>query len=248
MRTTALLAAVTTLCLFASCGKDYKSGIDNGTGKPQTYIEETHVGSFNQTDTFNLSYDASGRLINMVSTKGKITYTYGANNTFSMELYQSGMLIIHENVFVNSTLQIDSTFQYNNVHDTTTEKYLYNGLLLASKLTYDYASQGPVLSTRNTYTSDNNGNILKDVEADGGGNVNTTTTYTYTDKPVQFSINTTLSLLPSKNLPAMMTVVDGGGVPLNSVTYSYTFDNSGRLTKETDAIDNVGTVTKTYLY
>jgi hypothetical protein len=31
------------------------------------------------------------------------------------------------------------------------------------------------------FTYDNNGNLLKDIESDGYGNVNTISTYTYTD-------------------------------------------------------------------
>ena len=84
---------------------------------------------------------------------------------------------------------LDSTFQYNNTNDTTTEKYTYNGNLLTRQATYNYTSLGSSISGADDYTYDTNGNMIKDVNSDGLGNNNTIATFTYTDKPLNVRIN-----------------------------------------------------------
>src|SRR6185437_11778900 len=124
-----------------------------------------------------------------------------------------------------------------------------NSNLLTSKFTYTYSrSGGTSIDMRDDYTYDNGGNLLKDVQSDGYGTVNQVTAYTYTTHPINVSINPTDEPLQAKYLPATATLTDGTGSHLGTITYTYTFDGSGRLTKETDAADNGDLVVKTYIY
>ena len=249
MRIKPLLATAIALCLFAACKKnDDGSGSNGGFLRLSSYIEETHIGTNTQKDTFAVTYDNQGRLTSLVSPALKFQYAYNGNTSFTLDLFENGALSIHEISFINAGLHVDSTFQYNNTHDTTTEKYVYNGALATTKTTYDYThAGGAVVDFRDTYTYDNNSNVTKDVQDDGNGNIQQTTTYTYTDKAIQISINP--SYMPiGKNLPATATVTDGSGIPIGKVTYTYVFDNSGRLTQETDTQDNGSYVVKTYNY
>jgi hypothetical protein len=91
-------------------------------------------------------------------------------------------------------------------------------------------------------------NVIKDIQSDGQGNVNTISTYTYTNKPLSVTISPIYYAPGSKYLPATQQQTDGTGNPTASVTYSYEFDSSGRLTKETDLINNADVATKTYIY
>ena len=54
----------------------------------------------------------------------KQVYKYNVDGSFSLDLYDDGTnLSIHENFFLNSSKLVDSTFQYDDTQDTTTEKY-----------------------------------------------------------------------------------------------------------------------------
>jgi hypothetical protein len=247
-----LLAFGAALCLLAaSCKKnsDVSSGNNgNSLNKVKMYIEETHVPTYNQIDTFYLSYDNNGRLTSMTGPTLKFVYAYTGSTSFTLDLFENGAQSIHELAYVKGSY-IDSTFQYNSTHDTTTQKYLYNGNLLLSETDYDYTvAGGSVPYRRETYTYDNNGNMIKDVEDDGTGRINNTSTYTYTNKPLQFTINPTFYPFMSKMLPATKKVVDNLGTVNGIVTYEYVFDSAGRVTKETDTEDNGDYVIKSYAY
>ena len=71
--------------------------------------------------------------------------------------------------------------------------------------------------------------------------------YNTTDPFVQM-INPTYFATQSKYLPATQTLTDGSGNPQGTITYTYVFHGSGRLTKETDAGSNGDVGVKTYVY
>jgi hypothetical protein len=75
-----------------------------------------------------------------------------------------------------------------------------------------------------------------------------TITFTYTTYPLNVRINPTYFPAGSKYLPATQKLTDGFGNSLGTITYSYVFDSSGRLSKETDSADNGDLVVKTYIY
>jgi hypothetical protein len=253
MNVKTFLIHCTALCLLASCKKnsDSTAGAIGNNGnvvnKLKYYVEEDHLSGNNQTDSFSFVYNGNA-LMNMTGTNLKFVYGYPAPNVVTFDLYEHGAFSIHEIAYLKGAY-VDSAFQYNSSLDSTTQKYVYNGNLLISETDYDYsAAGGAVPFRRDTYTYDSKGNMIKDVEDNGVGGINTIKTYTYTDKLLQVSTSPVYVPLFSKNLPATLTVTDGAGNVYGTVTYSYVFDSSGRLTKETDMEDNGGYVIKTYGY
>ncbi|HVM87055.1 MAG TPA: hypothetical protein VMT76_02630 [Puia sp.] len=244
--------SATSILLFSllfifSCNKTNNPN-SNNLNKVKLYIEDATQTAYNEIDTFTLSYDNQDRIISLESPIIKQTYTYGSGNSFSMDLYTYGAWSIHEIFYLNGSAIVDSTLQYNNTSDTSSEGYLFSGTTLLQKKEYIYSSSAVQIDTQDDYTYDNNGNMTKDVQSDGNGNVGTVITYTYTDKPLNPLVTPKYFTLQSKNLPATQTQVDGYGNPLLTITYSYNFDNQGRLIKDTETYDNGDVVVKSYVY
>ena len=249
-----LLAIGVVICLLASCKKNSNSNSTatgnngNALSRLKYYIEQTNISGPVQADSFAMAYDNDGRLISMTGQSLKFVYTYPSSNSFTLDLYENGAMSIHEVAYIKGSY-VDSTFQYNNTNDSTTQKFVYKGNLLISETDYDYsAAGGATPSRRDTYTYDNNGNAIKDVEDDGSGTINSIKTYTYTNQLLQVTTSPFYFPLFSKDLPATLAVTDGAGNSMGTVTYSYVFDSSGRVTKETDTEDNGYYVIKTYGY
>jgi hypothetical protein len=247
MPTKHLFAGLFLLSLFASCKKSSSSNSSGNTSKLKTYIEYVQAGTSIVTDTFAVVYDNNNRIISLTAPNLGFVYTY-SDKSFTLDLYENGQVSIHEIAWLNSIPYVDSTFQYDNTSDTTTEGYVYNGNQLAHETTYSYSNGVATIETRDDYTYDNNGNGIKDVQSDGQGNVLTISTFTYTNKPLTVTVSPGYFAPGSKYLPATQQQTDGTGNPIATVTYSYVFDSSGRLTKETDTINNGEVATKTYIY
>lgn len=248
MRYPIWLAAVVLLSSIISCKKSGNSNSSTNPNRIKAYIEAVHGTSFDQTDTTNLGYGADGRLTSMTSTNGKVVYTYNGTSSFTMDLYENGHLSIHELALIKGGSVVDSTWQYNDTYDTTTEKFIYSGNVLISKITYDYSGGRPFVQTVNNYTYDNNGNLLKDVEGDGSGGINSVTTYTYTNKAFQLVTSPTYFPAQAKYLPATLSVTDGSGNPTGIVTFSYVFDSAGRVTQQTATGNDGSSDVKRYIY
>ncbi|MBS1666991.1 MAG: hypothetical protein JST58_06415 [Bacteroidetes bacterium] len=241
--------ALLSLLFIFSCSKEKSYSASNSTTKLKMYIEDARNSSLNSIDTQYLAYDANNRITAMTSTQGKEVYTYTSNNQFTLDLYLGTTLSIHELFFINSNSLVDSTRQDDQVGDTSTEGYLYNGKQLSRKTMYNYtAANGSQIYTQEDYTYDSNGNLVKDIESDGSGNISMTTTYTYNNYSFVNLLSPVFLPIQSKNLPATMTQKDGSGGLIGSIGYSYVFDSSNRLIKETDLANNGETVVKTYLY
>ena len=241
-----LILALATFVLF-SCKKSNGTNSSGSSTKLKMYIESIEIAGSQQTDTFNVAYDNSNRITSLASPNLRFEYTY-SDKSFTLDLFENNALSIHEIAYINSASYVDSTFQFNDTNDTTTEGYAYSGSQLVHLVTYSYSSSGSEIETIDDYTYDNNGNMIKDMQTDGSGNVNQISTLTYTNKPLKVTINPTYFAPASKYLPATEKVTDGGGNALGTVTFAYTFDGSGRLTKETDTEDNGAVATKTYVY
>lgn len=242
-----LSAGLFILCLFASCKKSGGSNSTSNSNKLKTYIETDQNGSYHITDSFAVTYDNNNRIISVASPNLKFVYTY-SDKSFTLDLYENSQLSIHEIAWLNGIPYVDSTFQFDNTSDTTTESYVYSGNELTRKITYSYSSQGTTIDTRDDYTYDNNGNGIKDVQTDGQGNIITTSTYTYTNKPLNVTTSPIYFAPGSKYLPATLQQSDYNGNQIAAITYSYLFDSSGRLTKETDSVNTGEVATKTYIY
>jgi len=247
--TTILPIALLLTLFISSCKKENSNEpSNNNPNKLKLYIEDATNTSFGKIDSFSVSYDANNRLSALTNPNLKFVYTY-STSSFTLDLYEYNQLAIHEIYYINSSSLVDSTLQYNNTNDTTTEKYFYNGKLLTKLITYDYSTSGGAeIYSENDYTYDNNGNAIKEVDSDGNGDVNTISTFTYTDKPLNFSTSPSYLPVASKYLPATKSQTDGSGNPIATVTYSYVFDSQGRVTKETDSFDNGETVVRSYVY
>jgi hypothetical protein len=247
MRIKHLALVALAVCLLASCKKNSGTNANGNPNKLKMYIETDQAGGTVLTDTFYVSYDNNNRITGLTAPQLKFVYAYQSKSA-TLDLYEYNQLSIHEIFYINSASVVDSTLQYNNTNDTTTEGYDYSRSLLTTKFTYTYSGGGSSIDSRDDYTYDNGGNLLKDVQGDGYGTVNTVYTFTYTTHPVNVTINPTYQPLQAKYLPATQTLTDGTGTLLGTITYSYTFDGSGRLTKETDAATNGDTAVKTYVY
>jgi YD repeat-containing protein len=244
------LTALIIICASAlfSCKKSSNSNTQNNPNKLKLYIEDASQTPLGIIDTFTVSYDADSRITALTSLSEKFVYTY-SNSSFTLDLYQNNALSIHEILFLNNQSYIDSTFQYDNTSDSTTEKYNYNGKLLSRLTSYIYSSSGSQIDTQDDYVYDNNGNLTTDTQTDGFGDVNTISTFTYTGKILNFSIQPFYFPVKSENLPATQVQTDGVGDTLASVTYAYTFDSQGRVIAETDTDSVSGyTLVKRYVY
>ena len=211
---------------------------------PKTYTEDyTSSVSGHSVITFNLSYDASDRLISMISAASpgdKFIYQY-SGNTVTMDLYNSNLISIHEIFYLNSSSFIDSTLQYNDTKDTSTEKYLYNSNKQLLKLIeYDYTTAtGAEIDNIHNYLYDANGNLIK--ENDNSGEI----TYEYSTLLNTLSVG--LDLLPRSKYLVKTTSFSIGGTT-GILNHTYTFDSSNRLTTEKIVADTGEVAIKTYTY
>jgi hypothetical protein len=190
---------------------------------------------------FNLSYDANDRILSVVSSTNagdKFVYQYGVNK-YSLEIFNSNVLSIHGDFFLNSNQLLDSNVQYNDTRDTTIEKYTYNAAKqLTQSMEYEIKQSLATLIDKTLYEYDANGNVSKETSSNGER------TYTYT------SLLNTLNngqVYSNRNKFLIKTTVisAAGGVTLN---HTYTFDSLNRLTSEKAVATNGDVVTRTYTY
>ena len=238
------VALLGILC-FVSCKKD--NSPNASSTRPRTYTESLTSSTLgNSSTTFNLTWDSENRLVGIVSTPAppelKFVYKY-STSSFTLDLYEFNTLGIHEMVWLNAIPYIDSTFQYNNTNDTSTEKYIYNASKQLVQINrYNYSTSfGSSLDNTTHYTYDNNGNIASETDDNNG-----TTTYDYyTDLLTPFSLD--LAYIPfSKNLPK--TVTNNAGGTIISATHTYTFDSNKRLVTDKAVTSDGDILTKTYGY
>jgi hypothetical protein len=243
-----LLPLIVITLSFTSCKKEKSSeGNENPSlsYKVKTYTENIdYGGGYTENVTFNLTYDASDRLVSMTSASSpgdRFEYKYAAGS-FTMDLYNSDALSIHEIFFLNSKLLIDSTFQYNDSKDSSTEKYIYNSAnQLITVKEYDYSkSTGAMLYNTTNYTYDSNGNAIKITDD------YTITTYEYYTDLKNNLVFGTPYMQANKNL--VKTTKSGTGSSAIILNHVYTFDTSNRISTETITFDSGEVATRTYTY
>jgi YD repeat-containing protein len=248
MKNPILLSAFLGIFTFVSCKKDNNTTNTNSSALPKTYTEDIRSSAIgNSVTVYNLTYDPNNRIISMDATPAppvlQFQYAYASDNTYTMNLYSYGSLSIHEKFWVNTTSLMDSTFQYNDTEDTTTEKYLYNTdkQLLQIK-EYDYSNAVSVLSNTTSYTYDANGNPI--TESDDQGKLITYDYYTDLTNTLTMGAVYTYH---SKNLIKTATTQSGGSQV--TATHFYSFDSSNRLTRDsiTTTVADL-TVIKSYTY
>ena len=224
----------------------------NTSDRVKSYTETITSSSIgNSTTTLNISYDDKGRVTSAVSAASpgdKFVYSFPSNNKFTMDLYNSNVLSIHEDFYLNAASFVDSTFQYNDTEDSSTEKYTYNANNQLIKLKeYDYSkTSGSSLYNTTTYTYDASGNLIKTLDTDG--EMHTYEYYpdlSYTLPLITGPLNT--SATKKMNLVKKLTVSHSGVVE-GSAQYTYTFDDKNRISTEKAEISDGSITTKTYTY
>lgn len=242
------MAIITSVILFSSCSKDKNPQPSNNSDKVKTYTEEFNSPTEgNSVVTFNLGYDANNRVTSITSATSpadKFVISYTSGSKYSMDLYSSANGTIHEDFFLNSNSLVDSTLQFTDDEDTTTEKYFYNSANQLIKLNeYDYYS-GPELYNTTHYTYDNSGNLLQ--SSDTNGQVDTYDYYTDL-------VYVLPQIFPGTGSPKKMNLVKthtvtSNGYPVGSSTTTYTFDSSNRISTIIETADDGTVVTKTFTY
>jgi hypothetical protein len=245
MKNTLSALAILSTLILSSCNKSN----DNPNAVvtlPTTYTEDIRSSALNSLTTYNLTYDGNHQLISMVSVPdppvAKFIFQYPTSLSVTMDMYTSNTLSIHENIWLNTNLFADSTLQYNDTQDTTTEKYFYgaNNLMLQANY-YDYHSTGTILTKTTTYNYDANGNVTTQTDNPGG-----TTTFTYYTVLNTFSLGN--SFIPGPINLIRSATLDNGGTPVTAM-HTYSFDSNNRVIK--DSITTSGTdlvVVKSYTY
>lgn len=247
--------AFAVIILFTSCGKEYST--DTGStpttsNKVKTYTEDVtsnYLG--NSYTTYDLSYDASDRLISIISKTNsgdKSLFHFPSNSLFTIDLYNSGSLSIHEDFFLNSNLFIDSTFQYNDTKDSSTEKYFYNtSNQLVTMKEYTYSKlKGAELDNITTNTYDGNGDMTE--SSDLNSNVDTyeyylDLIYATPIVPGPVNINST-----KKGHLVKKHTIKSNNYLIGSADYTYTFDSSNRISTEKAVGTDGSVIIKTYTY
>lgn len=247
MKRIRLLFTISFTCfLFASCQKNITDTIAPPVSpRVKTYTEDVTTASIGHSViTYNLSYDASGRLTSFVSASSpgdKFIYQYNSNNTYTMDLYNSNALSIHEVFFLNNIPYVDSTFQYNDTGDSTTEKITYNSskqMIQQKEYAYSKVTGSDLIDTH-TYVYDAKGNVIKDTDDFA------VITYEYGN--VVNSVTLGMMYYPQgTNMPVKETY-SSGGVTI-TVNFTYTFDSNKRLSTEKAVASNGDIVIKTYTY
>ncbi len=244
-----------SIIFISSCQKEIgteqrtPSGSNSGA-KIKSYNEKVTSSSINYDLTFNIGYDSKDRIISAISTSNngdKFLFGYPSSSKLTMDLYNSGILSIHEDFFLNSSSFIDSTFQYNDTQDTMTEKYFYNVYRQLVKVKeYMYSKlTGSTLDNTTDYTYDANGNLIKTVDT----NTNENTYQYYPDLVYVYPI--IRPLMPGEDKKRNLTkkrILKSNGYLVASIDYIYTFDAKDRVETIKGTYDDGSVVLQTFVY
>ncbi len=236
------------IILFTSCQKELSESSPESPSqsfKIKSYTETLSNGSTSITDTFNVSYYPDGKLktVESVGFSGsRMVYTHGQNQ-FHMEIFIGNKLSLHEDFYLNAFSLMDSSFQYNDTHDTTTEKYIYNSARqLTERKMYVYKkATGAILDNVTTYQYDIEGNVIKEEDQFK------VTTYEYYPDLKSSPLGLAPYYYQSPKLVKTTTNISGGFKTVYN--HTYVFDSQNRLISEkmTDN-DSKISVIRTYNY
>jgi YD repeat-containing protein len=245
MKNITLLPGLILVISIFSCKKGNDAPA-SGSALPKTYTEDIRSSAINSVITYNLTYDSKNRLISLAATPEpsiiKFVYQYPDEKTVTMDLYNNAQLSIHEKFWLNGFSLVDSTFQYNDSQDSSTEKYFYDpNHLITTVNNYDYAGGVSTLSNQTQYTYDNNGNALTQSDYSG------TTSFTYyTDLPYTLSTGLTFILGPKYFIQTASSNASGS---LVTATHYYKFDSSNRLIQDSAYVSGADVIAvKSYTY
>jgi len=233
------------IALFlAACQKDKQPDANSNVLKIKSYSEKV-VSSEGDSivANYNLTYDAKNRItaVNQVEIPGnKFLFTYESDSKFSIEIYVIGALSIHEDVFLNSSHFVDSTYQYNDEKDTSSEKYIYNANNQLSTVKGFYKS---IMDNVITYSYDGEGNLVKTTDTD-----NEVETFDYyPDLVFAMPFTNPLQSTTPAHLIKNHKITSNGYVVANIVS-TYTFDSKNRISTITQTLDDGSVAIQTFTY
>lgn len=245
-----LLASGALMIALSSCQKESSGDLPaGGSLKIKTYTEDVKNGPLKSVTTYNVTYDGSNRitaLTDAANTGNKIQYGYPSATLRTVDLFVFNIPSIHADYYLNDHSMIDSSFQYNDTDDSTTEKYTYNAAhQLIQMKEYEYSKiTGAQLMNTTSYTYDGSGNLIKTQDTDGF-----TETYTYYADLVKVlpDLFAIAASSDKANLPKTYELKYGANVEI-SLTYAYTFDSKDRVSTVTETYSDGTIVVKTYTY
>jgi YD repeat-containing protein len=248
MKNTFVRLILAVALFLSSCKKDNSTSGSGNSSLPRTYTEDIRSSIIgNSVTTYDLTYDANNRLTALTATPAppslNFVYAYPTASTVTLDLYEGGVLSIHEMYWLNTSSLVDSTFQFDDTGDTTTEKYIYNGSKqLIQQNTYDFSTSGTFLDNTTNYTYDNLGNVVTSVDNQGK-----TINYTYYTN-LSNTLNMGQNFLPQTvNLVQTATLTSSGTT--ETVNHYYTFDGNNRLIKDSASTVEVDLIAiKSYTY
>ncbi len=243
-------AVIALVILFSACQKEPGNNPPPAAQlKLKTYTEDVRSSYWgNSVTTYNFTYDGNDRMTGMADASdpgNKFVFAYPSSSKYTMDLFVDNIFELHVDYWLNSQSLIDSSLQYNNTEDTSSEKYVYNPAKQLTKLyEYDYYSTGPSLWNTTVYTYDGAGNLVKSEDTD-----DYVYTYEYyTDKLVVVPrLVPVMVASPKANLLKKTTLTESGTVTA-SVTYTHTFDSKDRLSTTKEDYSDGDVVIKTYTY
>jgi YD repeat-containing protein len=240
---------MTSVGLFLfSCSKNNNSTNSNNSTLVKSYTDVLNSLGNSEVITFNLTYDGQNRLVSMKSNPPatfNYEYTYPSNNTATLDYYDNGQISEHQMLWLNSNSYLDSVYRFDDSGDTTTEKYLYNGINLVQYIQYNYSTTATTVNNITNYTYDNQGNLVSTLDSYGKS---VAFTY-YTDSVNNFNFGNTFLPLPQFYVKTEILTV--GTTTTLAESHYYTFDDKNRLIKDSASIytnGNNGSDVKTYTY
>lgn len=165
-----------------------------------------------------------------------------------MDIFGSNALTLHEDSYINGNGFLDSTLQYDDSQDSTTEKYIYNSAnQLITLKEYDYSTAaGAELYNTTTSSYNSDGDLISTTDTDNNRNdFEYDTNLSYVSPTVFGLVNPNAG----KKLHLLKKQTQSSnGYPVGSIDYVYTFDGNDRISTE-KATGNDGSISiKTYTY
>jgi hypothetical protein len=241
-KTLLILVAATWSLLPTSCKKDSTNTTDNGGGgnAAQTCLVTV-------LDDGSIVYDAQNRITSLKSEGQSATYTYSGNKAIV--------------AIIGDSMTINAEYTLNTSNYPTSGKFVtsYMGIPITINFTYTYDSEGHCTKSKQSlaffgqemnsivdyeYT---NGNLTKETAYDEASpEEKDVTTYTYfTDKSDSRALSMSKTYVidvqgkGSKNLIKQSVTLDTEGNE-TVVNYTYEYDSTGKVTKETQKDEDSG--------
>ncbi|OQP66516.1 hypothetical protein A3860_13605 [Niastella vici] len=244
-------ASVATLCLLAlvtfntACKKDSTS---NAPRKLKSYTEDVSaLGVGHTVETFNITYDAQGRITSVVSTTKpghKLVYNYINSDQFTFDRIEDDKVTLHSTYYINAEVsKIDSVYQYNIRKDTLSVKYLYNSdgqIIKEKEYLHSYLIPSPVWVNTVKYQYDLQGTLTK--KSDDYYE----TSYRY-DADYKNTVQLEPFYFPVQEQLPTHTYTQRFGT-LITIVHTYTFDGDKRLISEKAVSSDGITTIRNYTY